>query len=342
MLCGCNTEEANAETAAAPAEKVNLAATEDLFSAPVMPNPLAMDPAAVVVRVNGSDITRGEVLEIMNMQLQQFSNRIPPEQLEQMKGQMYENVKEQLISRKLVDAAVAASGMTASAEELEAAIAEVSGTLPPGMTIEMALQQFGQTMDQMKEQLKEQIVVRKFMDTKTADVTDATREEVKAFYNENPDKFERPEQVTASHILLGIGEEDNDEAKAAKKAQLEKIRTDIIAGTVTFEAAAKEHSSCPSSAQGGSLGSFGKGQMVPTFEMAAFTQEKDEIGEIIETQFGYHLIKVADRTEAGKVPLVEAERQIKDFLTAQKKQQAIVDYIKSLRDSANIETVEQG
>ena len=143
----------------------------------------------------------------------------------------------------------------------------------------------------------------------------------------------------ASHILIKFEETDTDETKAAKKVQIEKIRADIISGTNTFEEAATAHSDCPSKAQGGSLGNFGKGQMVPEFEVAAFTQEIDEVGDVVETQFGYHIIKVTDHQEAGVVPYEESKEQLMVFLTGQKKQEAVSAFIKSLRDSATIEVV---
>jgi len=187
--------------------------------------------------------------------------------------------------------------------------------------------------------IKEQLTIKLFLEGKTKDIVDATEAEAKEFYDSNPDRFKKPENVTASHILIKFEDTDTDETKAKKKADLEKIRKDIIAGTVTFEDAAKAHSGCPSSAQGGSLGTFGKGQMVPEFEVAAFSQENGEIGEVIETSFGYHIIKVTAHQEESIVKFDEVKDQIISVLTNQKKQEAINAFIKSLRDSAKIEMV---
>lgn len=194
-------------------------------------------------------------------------------------------------------------------------------------------------MDQLTESIKEQLATRTFLETKTEGIEDATEAEAKEFYETNPDRFAKPESVTASHILIKFDETDTDETKAGKKAQLEGIRTDIIAETTTFADAATAHSGCPSSAQGGSLGTFGKGQMVPEFELAAFTQETNEVGDVIETSFGYHIIQVTERQDEGTVNFDEAQESILTFLSGQKKQQAISDFIQTLRDSATIEVV---
>ncbi|MEA2068479.1 MAG: peptidylprolyl isomerase [Verrucomicrobiota bacterium] len=336
LLAGCKEDEA----ASAPApEPIDLSQTEDLFSEPVKANPLTSDPNAVIVRVNGEDITRGEIIELMNVAMQQLGGRVPPQQMQQIQGQMYEQIKNDLISKKLIDAAVAAANITVSDEELAQTIEQIKTRIPEGQTLEEALASQGTTLVQLTENIKNDMATRQFLETKTADIQEATETEAKEFYDTNPDRFKKPESVAASHILIKFDESDTDEAKVAKKADLEKIRADIIAETITFQDAAATNSHCPSKAQGGSLGTFGKGQMVPEFEVAAFTQEIDEVGDVVETQFGYHIIKVTERTEEGVVPYDEAKEQIMTFLSGQKKQEAVAAFIKSLRDSATIEEI---
>ena len=341
MVSGCKEDEA----ASAPApEPVDLSQTEDLFSEPVKPNPLTNDPNAVVVRVNGEDITRGEIMEMMQMALQQFGGRVPPEQLQQIQAQMYQQIKNDLITKKLIDAAVAKADVTVPDEEVNETIESIKTQIPEGQTLEAALATQGMTVDQLKENIKGEMATRKFMESKTEGVADATEAEAKEYYDANPDRFQKPEMATASHILIKFDDTITNEtaiveSKAAKKAELEKIRADIIAGTITFEDAAKTHSGCPSGQSGGSLGQFGKGRMVPEFEVAAFTQEIDEVGDVIETQFGYHIIQVSERTEEGVVTFEEAKEELIAGLSQQKKQQAVADFIKSLRDSATIEEI---
>ena len=335
ILTGCDEEEMTAPVA----EKIDLSQTEDLFTQPVQPNPLTTDPSLVVVRVNGEEITLGEIREVMQTTLQQISGQVPPEQMQQVQSQMFGRVQEQLITQKLMTAAVAAANIEVTEEDVAKAMDEVSASVPEGQDLTTALAASGSTLEQLTENIKEQLATRKFLESKTEDILEATDTEAEEFYTANPDRFQNPEGVTASHILIKFDESDTDETKAEKKAQLEKIRTDILAETIAFADAAKTHSGCPSSAQGGSLGTFGKGQMVPEFEMAAFTQETGEVGDVIETSFGYHIIQVTDKQEEGVVSLEESKESILTFLSGQKKQQAIADFIKSLRDSATIELV---
>jgi len=96
------------------------------------------------------------------------------------------------------------------------------------------------------------------------------------------------DRITASHILIAFGA-DSDRSEADAKAQIEALKADI-AGGANFAALAAEHSDCPSSAQGGDLGAFGRGMMVPEFEQAAFALETGAVSDVVQTDFGYHLI----------------------------------------------------
>lgn len=334
MVAGCKENEVNA----AMPEPVDLSETEDLFTAPVQPNPLTTDPEAVVVRVNGEDITRGEIMEMMNMAMQQFKGRgIPDEQLQQLQGQLYDQIKNDLITKKLIESAIKQAGIEVDPAEVEETLTQIRESIPEGQTLEGILEQRGQDIESFKKGLSEELASKELIELQTAQITDATEEDAKEFYDSNSEQFVQPEQVSASHILIQIADDDTDEIKAGKKAKLEEIRNNIIAGTVTFEDAAMENSDCPSSAKGGALGTFGKGRMVPEFEAAAFAQEVGEVGSIIETQFGYHLIKVTDHQEEGTIKFDDVKDQVIEYLTNQKKQEAVSSYIEGLRNSATIE-----
>ncbi len=333
ISAGCKENEVSAP----PPEPVDLTQTEDLFEAPIKPNPLANDPETVVVRVNDEDITRGEIMQLMDAAMQQVAGRVPPEQLQQFQGQIYNQVKNELINQKLVSQAVEAAGIEIDPAKVDETLAEIKSSIPEGQTLESILGTRGQDIESFKQNLVKDLAAQELLESKTAGISDATEEEAKEFYDANPEQFAKPESVSASHILIKVDPEDSEEAKAEKKAQLEKIREDIIAGNVTFQDAAAENSECPSSANGGDLGTFGKGRMVPEFEVAAFSQEVGEVGPVIETSFGYHIIKVSDHTEEGAVSFDEVKERLIAYLTNQKKQEAVSNYIAKLHEEANIE-----
>lgn len=148
----------------------------------------------------------------------------------------------------------------------------------------------------MKKELLTQYVISKAFSE--VNVSDSEAED---YYNVNKERFKTQESVSAKHILV-----DTDK-KAAEVAK-------AINDGMTFENAAKEYSSCPSSEQGGELGTFTRGQMVPEFEEAAFSLPIGVVSEPVKTQFGYHLIKVEKKNESKVSPFGEVKESIKNEL----------------------------
>lgn len=150
------------------------------------------------------------------------------------------------------------------------------------------------------------------------DIT-VTEEEAKKFYEENPQHFTQPETVRASHIL--VAEEDT----------CNELLEKITAGEITFEDAAKENSTCPSGQKGGDLGQFGRRQMVPEFDEAAFAAEVDHVVGPVKTQFGYHLIKVTEKNEASVAPFEQVAEIINKNLLQDKQNKAYTKKAEELR-----------
>lgn len=348
LFSGCNKDKQT--EAVEEVDVADLAETEemdlttqstDLFEEPLQPNPLAIQEDDVVITVNGTDITHGEVMQGVQMTMMQMSRQMPPEQLQQMSGQIYQNVSDTLIANVLLTDAAKTSSLAVSDEELQEEIDKIKSSIPEDKTLEDALAENNVEYSEWEENLRNQILVRKLVEEKTANVEEPTAVEIASFYEENGDSFKTPENITASHILIAFEEGDSDEVKQEKKAKLQEIQTKLATGEATFEELATEHSDCPSSERGGSLGTFGRGQMVPEFEEAAFALDIGDVSQIVETQFGYHLIKVTDHKEAGVRSLAEVKDQLQNYLTSQKKQEALVAYIDELKADADIEYKKQ-
>ncbi|KXZ40666.1 peptidyl-prolyl cis-trans isomerase C [Alkalithermobacter thermoalcaliphilus JW-YL-7 = DSM 7308] len=150
-----------------------------------------------------------------------------------------------------------------------------------------------------------------------------TNEELKTYYEENKDLFKSEEMAKASHILVDTQEKANE------------IIDEINSG-LSFEEAATKYSNCPSSAQGGDLGIFPRGRMVPEFEEAVFSMNIGQISHPVKTQFGYHIIKLSDKKEAGYKTFDEVKNQISQQLIAQKQEKAYLDKINELKGKYEI------
>ena len=148
-------------------------------------------------------------------------------------------------------------------------------------------------------------------------VSDKDAEE---YYNKNKEQFVTGENVNASHILVDSEEKANE------------ILAKINAGEISFEDAASEYSSCPSKANGGNLGDFGRGQMVPEFDTAVFEMAEGEITSTpVKTQFGYHLIKLNAKNESEEMPFASISAEIKEALLAEKRRAAYESKINQLK-----------
>ncbi len=325
---------APAETAA-PAE-IALPAGDETVAAPAVDvvEPALSDAAAAVVvaKVNGKEITEGEIQKVLVLFKKQMGSRVPPDQMESALPRIRERIVEELIMRQIMLAEVAKQGISLSDSEFAEIKSELVAELPPGTTLETYMAETGTTEAEMREQM----AVRKMIMAKADALAKPTDEEIQKFYDENKEGFAQGETVSASHILIKVDPADDDAAKAAKRARIEDLRKQLLAGA-DFAELAKANSDCPSASAGGDLGSFGKGQMVPEFEDAAFSQPTGSVGDVVETQFGYHLIKVTEHKAAKEIDFNEAKTRISDILFSQKQQDAVKEYVDGLRKQADVQ-----
>ncbi|MFC2173615.1 peptidylprolyl isomerase, partial [Acidobacteriota bacterium] len=189
--------------------------------------------------------------------------------------------------------------------------------------------------EEFRTDIESSIRIQKLMEQAIPKTLPVSDDEIAVYYRGNVDKFQIKERVKAGHILIKISPADTAEAKAAAQDKLKKIKSELKKGA-DFSKLASQYSDCPSAAQGGDLGYFGKGKMVKPFEDAAFSLKVGEVSDIVETQFGYHLIMKTDSQEARTLTLEEAKEQIVQSLQNDKRGKAVNDYIAKLRSSAKI------
>ena len=151
-----------------------------------------------------------------------------------------------------------------------------------------------------------------------------SNEDLLKYYDENKENLLEPEQVHARHILVETEEEANN------------LLLQLKEGIIDFAEMAKEKSTCPSAENGGDLGFFTRGQMVKEFEDAAFSLEQGEISGIVQTQFGYHIIKCVEKKEEYSPTFEEAKENISSTLKYQKENEETSTFISKLREEAVI------
>ncbi len=308
------------------------------------------EPEPVVVTVNGEEITEGQLEERLDYRMKssaQLAN-LPPAFVAQVKSQLRTRVLDDLIAQCLLEQQLETTHVEVADAEVLAAIERRGAAENPPITVEQfkeIVASQGGDFDRVKEQFRTGIALDKFMEGKLTGKTDVTDDEAKQYYDENPPDFEVPEQVQASHILIGFPTSadpniDPNEAKAAAKvtakAKAEELLQQIKDGGDFAVLAQANSIDTGSAARGGDLGFFSRGKMVAPFEEAAFALEPDQVSDVVETQFGYHIIKATGHKDARTVPFSEARAGVLGKLTSQKRTQLIREYIQSLKDQATI------
>lgn len=166
--------------------------------------------------------------------------------------------------------------------------------------------------------VKEQLLME-YAITKCIQSVRVTEEEVRAYYDAHKDDLQAEESVNASHILVDSEEKANS------------ILADIRAGKISFEDAARQYSTCPSGKQGGSLGDFARGQMVPEFDQAVFALQEGELTGPVKTQFGYHLIRMNKKNEATPISYADIREELYQQVMQEKQQEAYQKKINQLK-----------
>jgi peptidyl-prolyl cis-trans isomerase C len=342
-LCGCDDDKQTTTQPATPVAKPVPAepAEEAQPAVPVakpVPAAPAADPDAVVATVNGTPIKNAAVtaeldkrLKAMQMRMQP-GQEMPAAQIQQMRI----GVVDMLAQQEVLHQKLAAQNITVSDDEIMARIGEIAAANGQSMDeVNEEIAQYGMTMDDLKTQIRPQVEMQKLAEA-SLDNPEMVKQ-AQAFYDENPAYFQTPEQVRASHVLIQVDREADDEAKAAAKAKAEEVLAKAKAGE-DFAALAKEYSDDPGSKNTGGEYTFERGKMVKPFEDTAFAMEPGQISDLVETQFGYHIIKLSEKIDAATTPFDEAKEQIISYLIQKDMQEnATIEYSKeeqALRDQA--------
>ena len=276
--------------------------------APAPSSPLQIKPPApvekVVATVGNEKITNTEVDQMLRRVTR--GQPVPPEQMADLQNAILDS----MIQNKLVIQFVAAKNVKVEASKVDEALADIKKRVADqGGDLPSVLEAQGLTEESLRKQIETDLAVQKYAESQ---VTDETAEQ---YFNTHKKEFDGT-QVKASHILLKYDPSSSAEEKKAANDKIAAIRQEIVGGT-DFAEAAKKHSACPSSAQGGDLGFFARhGQMVEPFAAVAFGLEPGGISEPVETQFGVHLIKVTE-FKPGEGTFDAAENAVKGALFQQ-------------------------
>ena len=326
VIAACSRQEATAGT-----QEASPAAAAAEQAAPAKPVPAELPE--VIARVNGEEVTRAEFQEYIQSLEARAGSPVPAEQ----RDQVYRGVLDQLVGYKLLTQEAKSRKVAVPEADVDARIAEIKQQFPSEDIFMQMLIERKMTLDQVKADAREDMAIGKLIETEIAARVAVTPAQVQDFYDKNPDQFKQSERVRASHILISVPENADAAAKAQAKTKAEQVLKELKAGQ-DFAALAKQHSQDPGSAvNGGDLGFFEQGQMVGPFNDAAFTLQPGATSDLVETPFGYHIIRVAEKQAARTIPLDEVRPQVEQFLQNRNRTEQTEAFVKSLRSKGKVE-----
>lgn len=279
--------------------------------------------------VNGQEIS-GEAVQFELDRLVRFymSHGMPMENIKKNLPKLEEKALDQAIGAKLLLDRSSELDIAVSAADIDAEVSKVIEQVGGEENYKKALEAQGLAEEDFRKELEKGAKVNKLVAQACSEVPDPTEDEVASFFEAHKAEFVEPPQVLCQHILVkGTSSEAFEKIRA--------IRERIVAGG-DFAEEAKRNSDCPSGVEGGSLGWFGRGMMVPEFDKAAFEMKKGEVSNIVTTQFGYHIIYKADEKGGEAKTLVDVHDQVKDLLRHEARGRAMDQFVAELKEKADV------
>jgi peptidyl-prolyl cis-trans isomerase C len=292
----------------------------------------------VVARVNGTEIKRKELDVAVQGFAAQMARRGRPVQPSQS-AVLEQDVLEELIGRELLlqegSKHLPADIDKKTQEQAEQMKAQAGGE----EEFKKTLAESGITAEEYVHRVRDNVIIHEAIQSAIDKEVKISPDEVKAFYDKNPDQFKQPETVRASHILIRCPPDAPDDVKKAKRAQIDAARSLVKTGDKFAEVAKKVSEDPGSAVNGGDLGYFARGQMVPEFDAVAFSLKTNEVSDVITTQFGYHVLLVTGRKPAQTVPFDEVKDELGKFLKQRKGNDVTRNQVAELRKAGKVEVL---
>ncbi len=338
MFPGCSPKDEKASTPPSQADSTP-AAPSLQPQQPPQQDPAAVlptVPANLIAEVDGKKLTQGQLEADLQKRLAQLKDQMPADRLQQVKARVRKQMIDEFVIRTLLTNELNRRKIMATDQEVGEAVDRLKNSLPQNMTLEDLMKKNQVNREQMNEEIRFGVRINKLVLATLDGKSRPTDKEISAFYQKNKAKLKVPESVHVRHILVEKKPGDDDKVKAEKREKAENLRKQILGGA-DFADIARNQSDCPSKQTGGDLGTFVRGQMVKPFEDAAFSQKKDEIGPVVETDFGYHIIQVLEKNSSKTLKLDdETKGRISAVLVQQKQQKAFDTLLKNLREKAHV------
>lgn len=257
---------------------------------------------------------------------------IPADRVTEVKKELLDS----LINQELLFQMCQKSDISVDEQNVNTSLSKVRENFESEEAFQSALKDANMKESDLSARIRKTLAINQLVDEKISRNVVVTDEESREYYDTHPETFMKTEEVRASHILVKVDRDAGEAEKVAALEKIENIQRRIQAGE-DFAQLAKENSDCPSSANGGDLGYFERGKMVQEFEDAAFSLKTGSVSDVVQTDYGFHLIKVTDRSEPEAIAYETVKSELEDYLKQKKIQTEVSSFIETLRNDATIE-----
>jgi peptidyl-prolyl cis-trans isomerase C len=286
--------------------------------------------------VNGAGISRAKLRAQIDITMQQRGMSYGGFKSPEIFDEIQKEVLDQLIAQELLWQEAERREHVAAEEEVDQVLTEIKTNFDSEQAFLFRIEAGGFTGETYREDLKHQISVRHMVIEDIAAGITVSDDEISEFYNENQERMKPPLEIRARHILIGLDPGADEAGRKGARREIERLLDEARRGA-DFATLAEAHSDDGSALQGGDLGFFGRGQMVAPFEAAAFALEPGEISDVVETQFGYHIIKVEERRGGGVLAQHAVADRIREHLEQLEVQSRLNALVEALRAAGDVE-----
>lgn len=293
-----------------------------------------------VARVNGVDIPREPFLREYRQTLDRYA-RAKHDMRPGLRERLKNNIVQRLVDAELIRQQATKLGVAVTPEEQKKAWEEYRARYGDDTKLKDFLEKAGTTAADLERQHSENMLREKVFESVGSKV-EVTPEEVRALYEQNKERYAEPEQVRASHILLQVKDGTSAADKAKRKAEAEALAKEAAKKGADFEALAKKHSEDATASRGGDLGWFPRDRMVKPFEDAAFALKDGQVSGVVESPFGFHIIKKTGYKQASTQKFEDLAERIEKQALARERNQAIRDALEKWKAESKIELLVKG
>ena len=318
-------------------DEVDFSQSTEIFSDRPTRAPRKADPEGIVATVNGRTINNQQLQRALNNKVAQIQSRYTPEQIQQMAQRLASESRNDLIRQILIEGEVESEQITVSDEKIDETLANARTILENrGGNWQEFLTKTKVSEEDFREQTRQQLRFKELFDSRVAEPSEPTEEQIAEFFGEQRETFRTPDSIRYRHILVRVEPDADKTAWKIAEERVEELRS-LAEEAINFEELARKFSDDESTKEnGGLVAPAFRGQLSPALDAVLFEAEVNDILKPVRTPEGFHLIRVEEKLPPRNLELDEVREDITNYIKSLEKQANMAAYFQELTDKAEI------